>query len=140
MKPHKRTNKRSADEDYIKLLYDEILIYCENEDIDFSGYNQNTNPFLAELQNTIGFSIINDMKDAQTGKVDTFYYTASGGKVKSLFKHFRNALAHNRLFAKQGDKGIIIEDVYKGHLSMYAEVSSCEKLKNIISSIKAKKK
>lgn len=76
------------------------------------------------------------MHEAKEGQLDTFYYTCNSGKVISWFKHLRNAFAHNRIFKSSDNDVIIIEDKYNDKLSMYAEITSFEKLKRIIKEIK----
>lgn len=136
MNPTKRISNRNLDLKWLEVLYDEVLIYCENDTVDFSGYNLTKNPFLTKLQTDMNFALIANMKEAKVGQLDTFYFSRSGGKIESWFKHLRNALAHNRIFITSNDKRLILEDETKNHLSMYAEVSSFEKLKQIITSIK----
>ena len=60
MKLSKRTQNRVLKEDWLSFLYEEVLLYCENDSVDFSGYNLNKNPFLAELQKKHQFSLIKD--------------------------------------------------------------------------------
>lgn len=135
MKPTKRNNVRAVKDEWLVFLYDEVLLYCENDNVDFSGYNLTTNPFLKPLQNREGFTIVNKMKEARLGQIDTIFFSPNGGKIKSFFTHLRNAIAHNRLFLNNDNK-LIVEDQYQGWLTMYAEISSFEKLKKIITEIK----
>lgn len=135
MKPTKRNNVRGLKEEWLTFLYDEVLLYCENDKTDFSGYNLTKNPFLKKLQDKENFTICK-MDKAIVGQADTFYYTYSSGKIQSFFTHLRNALAHNRIFIENVCDGIIIEDEYQGKLTMYAEITSFEKLKKIITEIK----
>ena len=128
--------KRVIESECLSVLYDEVLLYCENDTTNFSGYNLKKNPFLDKLQKDMDFALVANMKEAKNGQLDTFYFSRSGGKIESWFKHLRNALAHNRIFITSNGKGLIFEDEAKNHLSMYAEVSSFEKLKDIITAIK----
>lgn len=136
----KRIANRTLDSDWLDVLYDEVLLYCENDMVDFSVYNLTKNPFLNKLQTDMKFALVANMKKAKTGQLDTFYFSRSGGKIESWFKHLRNTLAHNRIFKTSDGKGLIFEDEYKNHLTMYAEVSSFEKLKDIITAIKKNRK
>ena len=52
MKLSKRKQNRVLKEDWLSFLYEEILLYCENDSVDFSGYNLNKNPFLTELHSS----------------------------------------------------------------------------------------
>jgi hypothetical protein len=136
MKPSIRKHNRIIKDDWLTFLYEEVLLYCENDSVDFSGYNLNKNPFLTELQQKHQFSLIDKMKDVKKGQTDTFYFTNSKGKIESFFSHLRNALAHNRIFVNPNDLSFIIEDKSGEKLTMYAEVSSFEKLKQIVTEIK----
>ena len=136
MKPSIRKHNRIIKDDWLTFLYEEVLLYCENDSVDFSGYNLNKNPFLTELQKKHHFSLIDKMKDVKKGQTDTFYFTNSKGKIESFFSHLRNALAHNRIFVNPNDLSFIIEDKSGEKLTMYAEVSSFEKLKQIVIEIK----
>lgn len=120
----------------IETLYNEVLLYYENDDIDFSGYNLNRNPFLNQLEEEKGFELQNSMENAETNTLDTFYYTDSFGKIKSLFFHLRNAFAHNRIFRRTGERTIKIEDTDGRRQTMSATISSFEKLIEIIQEIK----
>ena len=136
MKFSKRKQNRVIKEAWLIFLYEEVLLYCENDSVDFSGYNLKKNPFLAELQKKHQFSLIDKMKDVRKGQTDTFYFTNSKGKIESFFSHLRNALAHNRIFVNPNDLSFIIEDKSGNKLTMYAEISSFEKLKQIVTEIK----
>lgn len=136
MKPSKRKQNRAIKEDWLSFLYEEVLLYCENDSVDFRGYNLNKNPFLTELQKKCQFSLNGEMKDVKKGQTDTFYFTNTKGKIESFFSHLRNALAHNRIFVNSIDLTFIIEDKSGNRLTMYAEVSSFEKLKLIVTEIK----
>ena len=48
----KRIVNRIVEPDLLDFLYDEVLSFCENDKIDFSGYNLNKNPFLNSLRLT----------------------------------------------------------------------------------------
>lgn len=150
MKASKRNTKRKLEKDKLIELYDEILVFCENEDTDFSVYDLSKNAFLSEIETKVGFKLEDDITLLDTTKIDTFYFTRSKNvKIKSWFYHLRNAIAHNRMF-KEGDcDTIVLEDAVpiseeriqngeKPELSMYAKVSSFEKLKQIIICIKNK--
>lgn len=50
MKFSKRKQNRVIKVAWLIFLYEEVLLYCENDSVDFSGYNLKKNPFLAELQ------------------------------------------------------------------------------------------
>lgn len=136
MKVTKRSAKRVIEPEWLNVLYDEVLLYCENDATDFSGYNLKKNPFLDKLQKDMDFAFVANMKEAKDGQRDTFYFSRSSGKIESWFKHLRNAIAHNRIFRFKDKEGLIIEDENNNQLTMYAEVSSFEKLKNIIQAIK----
>ena len=137
MKPQIRNEQRVIDKDCLEFLYDEVLIYCENDTVSFSGYNQTKNPFLKRLESDLGFKLNSKMSEASEGQLDIFYFSCNTGKIKSWFNHLRNAVAHNRIFKSSSDNDvIIIEDKYNDKLSMYAEISSFEKLKIIINEIK----
>lgn len=136
MKPSKRKKTRTIREDCLTYLYDEVLMYCENDDFVFRGYNLNKNPFLKKLEDGEHFTFKCKMKEARIGQTDVFYFSRSGGKIKSFFIHLRNALAHNRIKMKADGIGITVEDEYNGQLTMYAEISSFVKLKTIITEIK----
>lgn len=136
MEPRKRTEKRVVKPDWLSFLYDEVLLYCENDDTDFSGYNLNTNRFLAKLEKELDFSLIGSTKEIEVGRKDVFYYSSSDGKIESWFKHLRNAIAHNRIFKLSDNDELILEDVFSNKITMYAEISSFDKLKQIISKIK----
>ena len=136
MKPRNRNVHRVIDKDCLVFLYDEVLLYCENDTVSFSGYNQNNNPFLKQLESDLGFKFNSKMSEASKGQLDIFYFSCHTGKVKSWFKHLRNAVAHNRIFKSSDNDVIIIEDKYNDKLSMYAEITSFEKLKRIIKEIK----
>ena len=49
MKPTKRNNVRVLKEEWLNFLYDEVLLYCENDKTNVSGYNLTKNPFLKTL-------------------------------------------------------------------------------------------
>lgn len=138
MEPRKRIDKRVIEPEWLQYLYDEVLLYCENDDTDFSGYNLHTNRFLAKLQKELSFSLIDNTKNIEEGNKDVFYYSNSNGKIKieSWFIHLRNAIAHNRIFKLSDKDELILEDVNNNQITMYAEISSFDKLKQIITKIK----
>lgn len=136
----RRNNNRVIENEWLYFLYDEVLLYCETETDNFEGYNLNKNPFLNKLQDEIGFTLISKMNDAKVGQIDTFYYSKGYGKIEGFFRHLRNAIAHNRIFLKEDKVGLIIEDANNNQLTMYAEVSSFNKLQDIIKGIKRNKK
>lgn len=120
----------------LRTLYDEVLLYYENDDTDFRCYNLNTNPFLSNLQEKKGFKLQSNMENVDD-TINTFYFTNSKNqKIKSWFFHLRNAFAHNRIFRNEGENIMKIEDVDRGRLTMIATISSFEKLVEIITSIK----
>lgn len=96
----KRTNKSVIGAEPLKFLYDEVVVYCENEITDYRGYNQNKNPFLNNLECTMGFSLVGDIKKVKNGDTDVFYFSCNGGKIECWFHHLRNAIAHNRIFRR----------------------------------------
>ena len=133
----KRTGERNIDSTRIDFLYEEVLLYYETDGRDFSGYNLNKNPFLTKLEDKLQFKLVDDMKKVQKGNPDFFYFKKSkDSKIESWSFHLRNAIAHNRIFKKKDSEALILEDVFNSDLSMYAEVSSFEKLKSIITEIK----
>ena len=133
---HKRRGDRVIDDGWLKFFYEEILLYCQNDETDFEGYNLNKNPFIKKLESELGFELIDKMDAVVTGKPFSFYYSSSEGKIKSLFYHLRNAFSHNRIFYLKNEEGYVLEDVSKGKLSMYVEINSLEKFRNIIINIK----
>lgn len=135
----KRNKDRVLEPDMIEILYEEVLLYYENDDVNFDEFNLNKNPFLEKLQSKLGFIFIPDMKKAKAGNVDTFYFSNKSKRIKDWFYHLRNAFAHNRIFISSDGEMLIIQDQYQGKLTMYAEVSSFEKFVNIIRTIKSNK-
>lgn len=132
-----RKETKSIKAEWLEFLYDEVLVYYETDGRDFSGFHLDKNPFLANLQKQLGFQLIDDMKNAQEGQENIFYFKNSkGAKIESWFFHLRNAIAHNRIFTKANEDTLILQDVKSGNLSMYAEIVSFEKLKEIITEIK----
>lgn len=133
----KRNAAKNAMAGELEFLYDEIIVYYETDGRSYEGFHLDKNPFLKKLQVQLGFELIDDMKKAQEGQPNIFYFKKSKDtKIESWFFHLRNAIAHNRVF-KVPQKGcIILEDVNSNQLSMYAEISSFAKLKEIITEIK----
>lgn len=60
----------------LRTLYDEVLLYYENDDTDFRCYNLNTNPFLSNLQEKKGFKLQSNMENVDD-TINTFYFTNS---------------------------------------------------------------
>lgn len=136
-----RKETKSIKAEWLEFLYDEVLVYYETDGRDFSGFHLGKNPFLANLQKQLGFQLIDDMKNAQEGQENVFYFKNSkGAKIESWFFHLRNAIAHNRIFTKANEDTLILQDAKSGILSMYAEVVSFEKLKEIVLDIKRSEK
>ena len=109
-----RKETKSIKAEWLEFLYDEVLVYYETDGRDFSGFHLDKNPFLANLS----------------------IFGVFGAKIESWFFHLRNAIAHNRIFTKANEDTLILQDVKSGNLSMYAEIVSFEKLKEIITEIK----
>ena len=151
MKASKRNTKRVLEQDKLIELYDELLVFCENEETDFGEYDLSKNNFLSEIETKLGFKLEDDITQIDKKAIDTFYFTLSKKvKIKSWFFHLRNTIAHNRIFTVDNENTLILEDsqpiseerIRNGEipeLSMYAKVSSFEKLKQIIICIKNKK-
>ena len=132
-----RKDAKSIEAEWLEFLYDEVLVYYETDGRDFSGFHLDKNPFLTNLQAQLGFQLIDDMKNVQEGHENVFYFKNSkGAKIESWFFHLRNAIAHNRIFVNTDDGSIILQDAKSGNLSMYGEIVSFEKLKDIITGIK----
>ncbi len=132
-----RKETKNIKAEWLEFLYNEVLVYYETDGRDFSGFHLDKNPFLTNLQIQIGFQLVDDMKNAQEGQENVFYFKNSkGAKIESWFFHLRNAIAHNRIFTKANEDSLILQDAKSGNLSMYAEIVSFEKLKEIISEIK----
>ena len=133
----RRTPQSILSSKEMETLYKEVLLYYENDEIDFRGYNLNQNPFLRRLQNEKGFELHSNMRGVEDNVHDTFYYTDSKrAKIASWFFHLRNAFAHNRIFRTPGEDIIRLEDTDGNRLTMWAKVSSFEKLLEIITEIK----
>lgn len=136
-----RNGTKSIKAEWLEFLYDEVLVYYETDGRDFSGFHLDKNPFLDNLQNQLGFKLISSMDNAQEGQEDVFYFKNSkGSKIESWFFHMRNAIAHNRIFVDANKDTLILQDAKSGNLSMYAEIASFEKLKEIIVDIKRNEK
>ncbi len=132
-----RKETKSIKAEWLEFLYDEVLVYYETDGRDFSGFHLDKNPFLDNIQNQIGFKLISNMNNAQEGQENVFYFKNSkGSKIESWFFHLRNAIAHNRMFVDANNGHIILQDANSDNLSMYAEIVSYEKLKEIIVEIK----
>jgi len=133
----KRNPKSVLSSEEIEKLYNEVLLYYENDSTDFSGYNLKKNPFLKKLQEEKVFELKDNMKDSTDNTLDCFYYTNSQGtKIESWFFHLRNAFAHNRIFKVLNEDTIRLEDTDGKSLTMCATVSSFTKLIDIITDIK----
>lgn len=149
MKVSKRSCSRVVESEWLDYLYDEVIIYYENDDVDFSVYYQNKNPFLQSLQQKIGFKLKDKLDDIGDDELNTFYFTdTENSKVKSFFSHLRNSISHNRIFKSQNSDELRLEDASPlskkklkdgeiPEMSMYARIESFEKLKQIIKGVKS---
>jgi len=141
MELFERKETKSIKAEWLEFLYDEVLVYYETDGRDFSGFHLDKNPFLDNLQNQLGFKLISNMNNVQEGQENVFYFkNTKGAKIESWFFHLRNAIAHNRIFVDANNGHIILQDANSDNLSMYAEIASFEKLKEIVLEIKKNEK
>ena len=137
-KPLLRKSQSCLNDDEIARLYKCILVSVENDNPKLNGYKKDS-PKMKKVKTDLGFDFgnRNEIKTDANARDNTFYFKHYNGhsNIPSLFLRIRDAFSHNRIF-KDDTGNIVLEDCNNGKLTMYARISSIDKLIDIINGIK----